>query len=99
MKIIVLDNAQQTSEYIELLRKTASLAELNLDRLISDADGLDVLQSIKFKKLGLDPLNPSRDLNLIEQVNQTFTCLLDERIFIKTPVINMPSHESPISTK
>lgn len=33
------------------------------------------LFQLKFQQVGCDPMNPSRQLNLIEQLNQTFTYL------------------------
>ena len=36
---------------------------------------MEFLFQLKFAAVGCDPLNPSRPLNLIEQLNQTFTYL------------------------
>ena len=53
------------------VQSTAALAEL-----MKKGAGLPTLSHIKFKKIGCDPLDPNRPLNLIEQVNQTFTYLV-----------------------
>lgn len=40
--------------------------------------GIDLLRSLKFEQVGMHPLE-DRPLNVIEQVNQTFTCLVTLR--------------------
>ena len=42
------------------------------------SDGLGVLRALKFEPFGRHPLEP-RDLNLIEQINQTWTYLVSFR--------------------
>ncbi len=55
-------------------RKTGSLiAELHA------TDPIELLWQFKFQPAGCDPLDSTRPLNLIEQINQTFTCLASAR--------------------
>jgi hypothetical protein len=48
------------------------------DLVLSENESLAVLRQFKFATLGRHPLD-DRDLNLIEQVNQTWTCLVTLR--------------------
>lgn len=43
--------------------------------LITTASGLDALSRLRFTETGRDPLDVNRSLNLVEQMNQTFTYL------------------------
>lgn len=63
------------NSYIEALRSSAEDAQLKLAEISEDATPLELFYRIKFEKIGCDPLNQQRSLNLIEQVNQTFTYL------------------------
>lgn len=51
-------------------------AASKIDFKSQDLSGLRLLKMIKFEQCGFDPQNPTRALNLIEQVNQTFTALV-----------------------
>lgn len=53
---------------------SAALAMQSLGTL-SGCAPIDALAAVKFAKVGWDPLDPHRPLNLIEQINQTFTYL------------------------
>lgn len=75
MKRIVLNNKTEVDAHIEMLFNTANSAQINILELSEPRDGIQLLEKIKFDKIGYDPLNPERTLNLIEQVNQTFTYL------------------------
>ena len=46
-----------------------------LRTMLATADGLATFAQLKFTNAGRDPLEPERPLNVIEQLNQTFTCL------------------------
>lgn len=72
-KNICLRSAEEAEQYIELLKKSSSIAIADLVKEADYRNGLEVLEKIKFEQIGRDPLNPDRALNLIEQVNQTFT--------------------------
>ena len=61
------------------IRAAADLAVQRLRELsTSSSDGLAVLRALKFEPFGRHPLEP-RDLNLIEQINQTWTYLVSLR--------------------
>jgi hypothetical protein len=53
---------------------SAALAMRSLGAL-NGGTPIDALAAVKFDQIGRDPLDPNRPLNLIEQVNQTFTYL------------------------
>jgi len=80
MKTIALNNLSEVEEYIELLNDTANEAQINIIELSESFTGIQLLEQIKFEKIGYDPLNPQRHLNLIEQVNQTFTYMASFRV-------------------
>ena len=61
------------------IRLASQGALRELRRLVKQSDALRVLEAIKFDKIGRDPLDPTRPLNLIEQVNQTFTAVVSVR--------------------
>ena len=69
-------DAQALENDIRLASKRAASA---LRQRLGQGDALDVLRAVKFEKIGHDPLDPNRPLNLIEQVNQTFTALVSVR--------------------
>ena len=46
-----------------------------IKRLFDSHDPLDALAVLKFGEAGKDPLDPQRSLNILEQLNQTFTYL------------------------
>lgn len=60
---------------IEIRRAAASTVKA-LGAATARDDPLDVLRAIKFREIGFDPLQPDRPLNLVEQVNQSFTYLV-----------------------
>jgi hypothetical protein len=58
------------------VRAAADIAARRLrDLSTSCSDGLAVLRALKFDSFGRHPLE-ERDLNLVEQINQTWTCLV-----------------------
>jgi predicted O-linked N-acetylglucosamine transferase (SPINDLY family) len=75
MKKITLKNQAEIDEYIEILNDAANSAQMNILELSEYSEGMQLLEEIKFEKIGYDPLNVERSLNYIEQVNQTFTYL------------------------
>ena len=79
MKKILLNSKEQVEEYIELIRHSANEAQIRLMEILEREDDIGFLERIKFDQIGFDPLDANRDLNLIEQVNQTFTYLASLR--------------------
>lgn len=74
-KKITLQKNEDIDKYIDDLRASAEEAQLKLAEISEHETPLEFLYKIKFEKIGCDPFDPQRPLNLIEQVNQTFTCL------------------------
>ena len=60
---------------IQALRESAAATQSALQEALREPDGLTALARMKFEQIGHDPLDSSRRLNLIEQLNQTFTYL------------------------
>ncbi len=60
---------------IQALRASATATQVALADALREPDALIALARMKFEQLGHDPLDTSRRLNLIEQLNQTFTYL------------------------
>ncbi|MFT7245967.1 MAG: hypothetical protein ACI82A_003338 [Candidatus Azotimanducaceae bacterium] len=75
MKQIVLKSRDEVAEHIETILQSASDAQMNIIEIAENRDTMWWLEKVKFEKIGYDPLDSSRPLNFIEQVNQTFTYL------------------------
>lgn len=75
MKQIELHSADEIKKYKDIIEKAAKQAKQELDILSDKLSPIGYLEKIKYEKIGCDPLVPERNLNLIEQVNQTFTYL------------------------
>ena len=75
MKRRLLKNISEVEKHLEMLNESANAAQINILELSETRNGLQLLEEIKYEKIGYDPLNSERELNLIEQVNQTFTYL------------------------
>ena len=63
----------------EEIRLAADRSLSAVQRFVEPGDALRLLEAVKFDKIGRDPFDPNRPLNLIEQVNQTFTALVSVR--------------------
>ena len=74
-KPIKLQKTEDVETYIEDIRSSAEDAQLQLSEISEYSAPLELFSKIKFEQIGFDPLNQQRSLNLIEQVNQTFTYL------------------------
>jgi len=55
------------------LRVSAEQAQNRVHQLAGDVSPLEFLYEMKFHEIGCDPIDSTRQLNLIEQINQTFT--------------------------
>ena len=67
---------QSAAELPALISQVVEETETAYKRLVSlGQDGIHIFERIKFEQIGRHPLE-NRDLNLIEQVNQTFTYLV-----------------------
>jgi hypothetical protein len=78
VKIRVLSSVQDVELIESAVKRSADAALKNLVQLHGSA-GLHALWSLKVHKSGCDPLNADSPLNLIEQLNQTFTYLASAR--------------------
>jgi predicted RNA-binding Zn-ribbon protein involved in translation (DUF1610 family) len=74
-KKITLRKSTDIDAYLEDLRDSAEEAQMKLAEISDYAAPLEFLYRIKFETIGCDPFSSQRPLNLIEQVNQTFTYL------------------------
>ncbi len=72
-KCIVLGRNSNIEDYRETLRGSAEETHIRLAKLADDTTPLEFLYRLKFEAVGCDPLDASRELNLIEQLNQCFT--------------------------
>ena len=60
-------------DHLDLLAKSAASALENIRSITNTRTPINALQLMKFNQIGYDPLDVSMKLNLIEQLNQTFT--------------------------
>jgi hypothetical protein len=58
-----------------VLTASAETAVGALKSLLNSTPALDALALLKFSETGRDPLDPARALNMVEQLNQSFTYL------------------------
>jgi hypothetical protein len=65
----------EIEDYKQCLRRSADQTQTKISGLARSTDSLEFMSQLKFQAIGCDPLNTSRQLNLIEQLNQTFTYL------------------------
>jgi len=90
-KQVTLTRESQIEEFKDTLRASAEETQLRIAELAGESDPMDFLFRLKFERLGCDPLNSSRELNFVEQLNQTFTYLASfsaaEFLFERHPTI------------
>jgi len=88
-KHVVLTRDCDIEDYRETLRTSAEETQIRIAELAGNASPLEFLYQLKFDAVGCDPLDSSRQLNLIEQLNQSFTYLASfngaEFLFSKHP--------------
>ena len=75
MKKIVLTNQSEIEGYLDQITHSAEEAQLRVVETGESALAMEFFERLRFEKLGYDPLNSSRELNFIEQLNQSFTYL------------------------
>ena len=73
MQIIV--NRKNLNSLIEQLEVSAVKTQSSIKKIASGKDAMAFLIECKFNQSGFNPLDSSIKLNLIEQLNQTFTYL------------------------
>jgi len=72
-KKITIRELSDIDGYVDELRSSAEQSQIRVCELSGSAVPLEFLYKIKFEEIGCDPLDSARDLNFIEQVNQSFT--------------------------
>ena len=84
----ILENAEQIQRLRTSAREAAERTAAAMRELLSKQPAIAALARMKFEELGFHPIEDRR-LNLIEQVNQTFTYLVSfaaaEEILIRHP--------------
>ncbi len=75
MKQIILTSILDIHVHIEDIAHSAEQAQLRITEMSENTHAMNFMERLKFEKMGYDPLNSNRDLNFIEQLNQTFTYL------------------------
>lgn len=74
--IMTIHNLAEVEPLIGKVRAAADRTAQAVRRLIdAEPDGIEVLRQMKFKEIAWQPLG-DRPLNLVEQINQTWTCLV-----------------------
>jgi hypothetical protein len=74
VKKLTVRTVAEANGHLTRLRSSAERTRAALrDLLQAEPDALRVLSKLKFEPVGCDPLTPDRPLNVIEQLNQTFT--------------------------
>ncbi len=59
-------------EVLKAARKTTA----NLQRLLTQYHGIDLLHELRFKRKAFSPFNSKEEYNLVEAINQSFTALV-----------------------
>jgi hypothetical protein len=75
MKKVILNNIADIQDHIVDITHAAEQAQLRITEMSESTHAMDFMAKLKFEKMGYDPLDSDRDLNFIEQLNQTFTYL------------------------
>jgi hypothetical protein len=90
MKIKVITNRSEADALEESVTASAAKALENLQKAATASDAIGVLWQMKFGKAGYNPLDAAEPLNLIEQLNQTFTYIASARA-VKVLLMEHPS--------
>jgi hypothetical protein len=79
MKIRSIRTVEEVEALVADVTRSAERALAGLSARLEAKQGLQALWSMKVRPLGCDPLDAESPLNLIEQINQTFTYLASAR--------------------
>lgn len=71
MKQITVESKKELGRLVKRVEEAAGASTETLRRLLDEESSPGVLGAMKFRKIGSDPLDPTRHLNLVEQINQT----------------------------
>jgi hypothetical protein len=72
-KQVTIRGQEDINRYWGKLLASAEETQIKVCELAGSIKSMELLYQMKFEEIGCDPLDPSRRLNLIEQLNQTFT--------------------------
>jgi len=79
MKVRTLETPEDANRILAPVAASAKKSLQQLRHLSSGSDALKALWQMKFTPSGCDPLDADVPLNLIEQLNQTFTYIASAR--------------------
>ena len=74
-KVTRINNAAEIQQLRATILGTTDLAVARLKDLLDGGSPMEVFEKMRFEPVGCDPLDSSRPLNFVEQVNQAFTYL------------------------
>lgn len=74
-----ITSLQQIRDLESKIESSAQRTTESLAKLLLENKGLQFLHELRFRQKGVDPLEEKRPLNLIEQLNQTFSYLTSLR--------------------
>src|SRR3954447_17751224 len=74
MKVREINTSAEIDDLEEAIVSSAETTANAIRSMLAAASGIQVLAQLKFQQAGRDPLS-ERPLNVIEQINQTFTYL------------------------
>ena len=83
-KTIEIANLAELTQYEKLVESAMDQSVCELADINGRSSSAVVFSKMKFGGVGCDPLNPDRQLNLIEQINQSFTYLAS---FLATEIL------------
>jgi len=73
---LTIHSEAEVEPWLARVRAAADRTAQAVRRLVDDEpDGIEVLRQMKFEKIAWQPLGDEQ-LNLVEQINQTWTCLV-----------------------
>jgi hypothetical protein len=72
-KQVIIEGQSDIDVCVAKLRISAELAQMHIRQLVTANHPSVFLYQMKFEEIGCDPMDSKRKLNLIEQLNQTFT--------------------------
>jgi hypothetical protein len=75
MKAVTITSLTDLDTLKAKIIMSAEKSRSRLEVLLKENAAIPFLEKIKFEKIGYDPIDSNRELNFIEQLNQSFTYL------------------------
>ncbi|MBW1703305.1 MAG: hypothetical protein JRJ50_14560 [Deltaproteobacteria bacterium] len=72
-KRVTIRGQKDIYRYQQEILTSAEETQIKVCELAGSEESMELFYRMKFEEIGCDPLDSSRRLNLIEQINQTFT--------------------------